>query len=233
MPDLRIAADLDSHRVAYAERGWAQIDGFLAEDSAALLERHLRSREDWRLHLNQGEKLFELDRQTQQAMPDEKQRLLDAAVYRNAAEEFQFRFEGIRVPDDRKSLGYTPLDRFSRLLNSDSVLDRLRRLTGASDIDFADAQATLYSAGHFLTTHDDDVAGKGRRAAYVYSLNPRWRVDWGGLLHMLDGSGPATALIPGWNRLSIFRVPQPHSVSMVTPAAPMARLSITGWLRTR
>ena len=36
---------------------------------------------------------------------------------------------------------------------------------------------------------------------------------------------------PLWNSLSLFRVPQPHVVSLVAPWAGSARYSITGWFR--
>lgn len=49
-------------------------------------------------------------------------------------------------------------------------------------------------------------------------------------MHDETGHG-AEALVPGFNRLNLFRVPQLHSVSEVTRASPYRRYSITGWLR--
>jgi SM-20-related protein len=114
------------------------------------------------------------------------------------------------------------------------VVDFLRVVTGKKGIDFADAQATAYGPGHFLTAHDDEVAGKQRHAAYVFNLTPVWRVDWGGLLlfHGADGH-VSRGFTPSFNALNIFAVPQPHSVSMVAPFAANRRYSVTGWLRGR
>ena len=94
--------------------------------------------------------------------------------------------------------------------------------------------ATAYGPGHFLTAHDDEVAGKKRHAAYVYNLTPTWRIDWGGLLlfHGADGH-VARGFTPSFNALNLFAVPQPHSVSMVAPFAANRRYSVTGWLRGR
>jgi Rps23 Pro-64 3,4-dihydroxylase Tpa1-like proline 4-hydroxylase len=36
-----------------------------------------------------------------------------------------------------------------------------------------------------------------------------------------------------WNALSIFRVPQPHLVSLVSPWAGENRIAITGWFLAR
>jgi Rps23 Pro-64 3,4-dihydroxylase Tpa1-like proline 4-hydroxylase len=217
-----------------AARGWAQIDPFLHPDDAEALARHLESRDDWHQHVNQGPKLFEIPRHVRLGFDKAKREALDAAVYRNASQGFQYRFEGLRVADDRRAWRDDPLHRLAATLNRSDTIAAFARLLGSPDVGFADAQATLYSPGDFLTDHDDDVAGKNRRAAYVFSLTRGWRADWGGLLLLQDNADRAdrfTALVPGWNRLTLFRVPRRHSVSLVSPAAPRGRLSVTGWLR--
>ena len=217
----------------FALRGWVQIDNFLDDAAARKLESHLRNREDWKQHLNQGDKLFELDRATRSGLTDERRAALDRAVFANARDGFQYRYEGIRVPDPPEEAGDGPLGDFARLLNHPETLAVLRGISDTPRIAFADAQATLYSAGDFLTSHTDNVAGKNRHAAYVYSLNPHWRMDWGGLLLLHEPDGTARALAPGMNRLTLFHVPRDHSVSLVSQAAARPRLSITGWLRSR
>jgi Rps23 Pro-64 3,4-dihydroxylase Tpa1-like proline 4-hydroxylase len=118
------------------------------------------------------------------------------------------------------------------MMSSGDVRDFLRVVTGAEDIQYADAQATAYSPGDFLTGHDDAVTGKSRRAAYVFGLTPMWRLEWGGLLlfHGSDGN-VERGLVPAFNSLNLFAVPRMHSVSEVTRAAAYRRYSITGWLR--
>jgi Rps23 Pro-64 3,4-dihydroxylase Tpa1-like proline 4-hydroxylase len=127
-----------------------------------------------------------------------------------------------------------PLVQFASFMSSPDVVALLRRITDKPAIAFADAQATAYGPGHFLTAHDDEIAGKERHAAYVFNLTPVWRVDWGGLLlfHGVDGHIDR-GFAPSFNALNIFAVPQPHSVSMVAPYAANRRYSITGWLRGR
>lgn len=183
---------------------------------------------------NSGEQIFELDRATQQALTKEQRAAFDQAVYGRARREFQFRYETVRVPDDPalRAASDDPLYRFAAWLSAGPARDLLRRVTGERAIAFADAQATAFSPGDFLTSHDDLVAGKNRVAAYVLSLNPRWRIEWGGLflMHRADGAD-ALALAPCFNRFNLFAVPRVHSVSEVTRATPYRRYSITGWLR--
>lgn len=94
-------------------------------------------------------------------------------------------------------------------------------------------RAPHYGPGHLLTAHDDAVAGKNRRAAFVVNLTRDWSADWGGLLMFHQpGVAAAEALVPSFNAINLFAVPQPHSVSMVAPFAPRRRYSVTGWLRS-
>lgn len=223
-----------AHRFARDDR--VQIDGFLDDAAARILADNLRMRKDWRLLINQGGKLFELDRDAQAALTPDARVKLDDAVFAAARYDFQYRYESIRVPDGEaeRSVLDDPLARLALFLSSRPVVHFLRQVTGQAGIEFADAQATAYGPGHFLTAHDDAVTGKNRLAAYVYNLTPGWRIDWGGMLlfHGADGNVEG-GLTPGFNMLNLFTVPQPHSVSLVTPAAALRRYSITGWLRGR
>lgn len=226
----------DEHAVAqaFARDGLVRIASFLPDATAATLHAQLRTRDDWRQVFNSGDKLFELDRATRQSMDRDTSDKLEQAIYAGARSGFQYRYETIRVTDDaaERSASNDPLARFATWMSSGATRDYLRAVTGAPDIAFADAQATAYSVGDFLTGHDDDFPGKNRRAAYVLSLTPAWRLEWGGLF-VMHGAGdePARSLVPAMNVLTLFRVPQMHSVSEVTRAAGCRRYAITGWLR--
>ena len=96
----------------------------------------------------------------------------------------------------------------------------LRAITGVAAPVFSDGHATAYGPGDFLTVHDDDVPGKNRVAAYVYGLTPLWRPEWGGILFFHgDDDASVSGLVPRFNTLDLFAVPQRHSVSLVTPSA--------------
>ncbi len=119
-------------------------------------------------------------------------------------------------------------------LNSEEMLDFIRDVTGADDIDNADAQYTRYTPGQFLTRHRDDAASEHRRVAYVYSLTQGWHPDWGGLLQFFENDGtPRDAWLPAFNTLSLFEVRHVHSVTYVAPFARSPRLSLTGWFRSQ
>lgn len=227
--------DVEALRRTFAAQGWLHVRDFLAGDAAAQLHQALRARQDWRQVLTTASGgAVELDRPTRAAMAADQARALDEAVYAQARSGFQYRYETIRVPDGAaaRAASDDAVTAFASWLSEGEARDFLRRVTGAADIAFADAQATAYSPGDFLTGHDDAIEGKDRRAAYVFGLTPVWRLEWGGLLlfHGDDGH-VARGLVPAFNSLNLFAVPVMHSVSEVTRAAAYRRYAVTGWLR--
>ena len=227
--------DVEQLSEEFRAKGIVRIGSFLPERQAADLHAHLRGRADWRQVFNSGDKLFELDREARAAMDEPRKAALDEAIHAGAREGFQYRYETIRVPDDRagrEAIG-DPVARFAIDMSSGPTRDFLRSVTGAPHIEFADAQATAYSPGDFLTGHDDSFPGKNRIAAYVMNLTPTWRIEWGGLL-IMHGAGdrPSLAYPPAMNVLTLFGVGQMHSVSEVSRAAAYRRYAITGWLRS-
>lgn len=228
---LSPAIDAGAATALYASTGRVSIHGFLADEGAERLREHLLERADWSLVMNAGDKVYELPRAAAATLSDEQRRTLDAKIGEEAVWEFRYRYESIRVPDG--AAGDTLLDQFAAFMSSLEVIALLRTITGAP-VDFADAQATRYGPGDFLTRHDDNVAGKNRHAAYVFGLTPVWRAEWGGLLlfHGADGE-IGHGFVPGFNVLRLFAVPAEHSVSPVWPFAPEPRLSVTGWARSR
>src|SRR4030095_1578629 len=65
-------------------------------------------------------------------------------------------------------------------LNGSAFLGFIRGVTGLDGIALADAEATLFRPGDYLTRQDGMAEGKNRVAGYELSLTPAWRLDWGG-----------------------------------------------------
>jgi Rps23 Pro-64 3,4-dihydroxylase Tpa1-like proline 4-hydroxylase len=204
-PAVEFAPRLDLEQLArvYARCGRIHIPAILELECAQAAYRSLHDAVPWQLHFNDAGRVYDLF---------DNFPLSDA--YANS------QHHGLYVM------------RILEFLNSPRFLDFARRLTAEPRIAFADAQATLYRSGHFLTEHDDAIDGQRRLAAYVLNLTPRWRADWGGLLLFLDRDGHvAEGYTPTFNALNIFKVPQPHAVTCVAPFAAGGRYSISGWLR--
>ena len=226
--------DLEHHARVFAETGRVRIYRLLSRGAEELYE-YLRDCEDWVHLISTDEGVLELRPEAKAALSPDQWARIEARCHERTRTEFQYRYEGLRVPEPGagEARRHTPLDEFADLMQSEPMLDLLRKVTGAGEMTFTDGQATAYGHGDFLTGHDDDVKGKNRLAAYVYGLTPGWRIEYGGLL-LFHGEQDrtASALAPRFNSLDLFAVPQQHSVSMVTPAAPHRRFAITGWLRS-
>lgn len=228
---------LDPVRFApqFVGRGRVHLPDFLVPPAAEQVHRYLAQSAEWSLVLHDGTNVREATPEQRRHADEIWEREMAAFAYARAREGFEFLYEHRKVADDprERAADPSPVARFVDFLNSPVFLEFARRLTGQPDIVRADAQATRYRPGDFLTQHDDfDKTGrKLRRAAYVFNLTPRWQPDWGGQLQFIGPDGHVTeAWVPRFNALNVFAVPQPHSVSIVAPFAVGARYSVTGWL---
>lgn len=236
-PVLCLNPELDVTGLAeqYAAKGRVRIHRLLDYDGVAAFYHHLNTRDDWWHLVHTPNGVIEMDRETRAALSPERAAEIEAIAQEGARSGFQYRYEGLRVPNDAAELAAVaedPLGEFARLMSSEPMLEMLRAVTGCHELAFTDGHATAYGPGDFLTGHDDDVVGKNRLAAYVFGMTPKWRPEYGGLLlfHSPD-EGSVEGEVPRFNTLDLFAVPQRHSVSMVTPAAPHRRFAVTGWLR--
>ena len=235
---IRLAPGLARRAIARVlqRSGRVHIPSVLAPECAQRIAEALAHETPWQLHLNDGDKPVNLRADGFDALAGPERELFLRSVHENAAEKFQYLFNSYPISDayERDGVREPYLMRVYEFLNSEAFLGFAREVSGAAQIRYVDAQATLYRPGHFLTRHDDLLHGKHRLYAYVLNFTPHWKVDWGGILQFIDRDGHvAEGYAPVFNALNLFRVPQEHSVSFVTPFAGAGRYSITGWLRTQ
>jgi Rps23 Pro-64 3,4-dihydroxylase Tpa1-like proline 4-hydroxylase len=214
----------------FRRKGRAHIRDLLTPRSAQRLRRCLVQETKWSVTFNQGTDFLDVA----YATLEERSQLALSAM-RRASSEFQYVFDNHRLSRDGEPYPDPAhyLARIVEFLNSPHVLSFVRGVTGLDAITWADAQATLYRPGDFLTLHDDRIGGHKRLAAYVLSMTPDWRAEWGGVLQFLDEAGHIDeGYVPAFNALNLFRVPLLHSVSQVAIFGGM-RYSVTGWFHAR
>lgn len=237
-PVVRLSPGLNPRPIAavFARHGRVHIPGVFPDEVAARIHRAMTAETPWSRVVSGTTRHYDLGPGGWEAIPTARRRELEQAVQQMGRSGFAYFYENFPLADFHAAGQHLDsyLMRVYEFLNSPPFLEFARAAVGAPSIAFADAQATCYRPGDFLTVHDDDVAGKRRRAAYVLNFTPAWRADWGGLLQFLDGDGHvAEGYTPAFNALNLLRVPQPHAVSYVNPLAGGVRYSITGWLRER
>ncbi len=209
--------------------GSVRLAGALEPGTADLLRRHLCDELPWNLTLSQSGKVWDASVEQQQALGEKR---IAAMALAGDEKQLKFNFDIVRTENslDGRRARDLLLDRLAEAWTSPSSMTIWRALLRRDDITGLDMMASRYRPGHFLAAHDDGQIPE-RVAAFVLSLSPRWLVDWGGLLLLLGERGEVEqTIVPQFNSLSVFRVPRPHSVSMVTPLATEPRLAITGWL---
>jgi SM-20-related protein len=232
-PMLNGALDRASLAAAFAAKGRVHIPGVLTQDSARRLFLALKDETPWRLTLNKGDQFLDFPNLSQ----EERNRIAMGA-WQRAQSQFQYLFDTHRLSMNGEPYP-EPTHYFARLvafLNSPQMLSLVREVTGFPSAEWADAQATLYKPGDFLTQHDDRKSLSGgykRIAAYVLNMTPVWRADWGGILQFHDARGHIEeGFVPTFNALNMFRVPTVHSVSQVALFGGH-RYSVTGWYHAK
>lgn len=232
--ELNPALDIAELAGDYAVRNRLQLRNFLEQASADEVYDSLREL-PWGMIYNDGREVHQLSPEQVASMDDLKADEITAGIQERARTQFQFLYAFYPI-HHAYLLPTSPRYRvfeFFEFLNSPTVLDTVRRLSGIGQIRWADAQATWYRPGHFLTAHDDGDPVRGRAVAYVFNLSRKWDRDWGGLLQFFDANDNVDqAFKPAFNTLNIFTVPQLHSVSMVSTYVTAERLAVTGWFRT-
>lgn len=236
-PPVAFAPGLDRAQIArrFHAAGRVHIAGVLAPAAAVRAWRCLAEELPWRLVIQDESGPASLGvADTSQLATAERERI-EAGIVRRAAHGFQFVYNSFPLYECHRDGILTDryVMRVFEFLNSPDFIGFAREVTGIGAIDYADAQATLYRPGHFLTRHDDTGgASQGRQVAYVLNLTPEWRAEWGGLLAFIGPDGHVEeAWSPAMNALNLFRVPALHAVTEVASYAGAGRYSITGWLR--
>lgn len=227
---MQLSSSIDPATLAtaFAGCGRIRVPDFLSDDAALRLHRCLVEEVPWKLVHDDDGRAVVLDATGLTREHHER-------VIAQARDRFQYLY--CSYPMVTAYLrGENPgllLHRFLEWLNAPPTLDLIRGITGIATLRKADAQATWYRPGHFLTLHDDGGAPREqRRIAYVLNLTQRWQADWGGLLHFANEQGDVIETWrPGFNTMALFRVPIRHTVSCVAPFAGGQRLAITGWFR--
>ena len=236
MATLRLAPrrDLAALAEAYARDGVVRVPDLLAPDAAEAVAAMLDAGMPWELALSDAAgkdavvSQAEIRRLGPEGLRPRVQAVIDRAQTRFAY--IYLVYPMIRAYLENRDPGH-PVHALTEFLNGREFLEFGQAVTGEPVLTKADAQATWYRPGDFLTLHDDAGVGE-RRAAYTLGFTRAWRADWGGQLLFHGADDDVTrGLCPAFNTLTLFKVPTRHSVAPVAAYAGSKRLSIAGWLR--
>jgi SM-20-related protein len=229
--------DVRAHAAAYARHGIVRINNVFAPNAAEAVARVLETRMSWQLALWEGtdplSSSYDADRLSALGQTAVKDRI--TAVLERAKTGYAYLYLNYPMIESYirgKDPGH-PIHDVSEFLNGADFLHLIREVTGRQDILKAEASATFYRPGDFLTLHDDGATDVAHRVcAYTLGFTRSWRPDWGGQLLLHDQEGDiASGFAPAFNCLTLFTVPRAHSVAQVASYAAGSRLSVVGWGR--
>lgn len=238
--ELNPALDRAALAERFARTGRVQVRDVLTPQAAREVLGVLARGTPWGMAVGAGEHPPRSFRAEEARTPHGAQAVNAAAMQaqeHSARGEYGFRFAHYPILTAVQE-GWDPGGAHEVLLehiNAPAFLDLAREVTGIPDLVKADGQATLFAANHYLGRHIDSHVAQGWEVAYVLNFaREDWHPDWGGYLLFLDEEGDVIeGFRPRFNALNLFRVPQAHMVSYVPPFAPVGRIAVTGWLRTK
>lgn len=237
--ELNRTLDVRGFASAYAQHGIVRIANVFSPASADAVTRVLEQT-PWQLGLSETNDVpggcYDAERIKALGQATLNDRI--AAVLRRAGSGFAYVYlvyPMIEAFITGKDPGH-PIHEISEFLNGPAFVQLLRDVTRRHDILKAEAAATFFRPGDFLTYHDDgsqDPDTVNRVCAYTLGFTRFWRPDWGGQLLFHEATGHiARGFAPGFNSLTLFTVPRAHSVAQVASYASTRRLSIVGWGRS-
>jgi len=234
-PGISLNPDLNVGRLkeSFQKKLRLHIPAILNEDAAEGVHDSLKNEIAWNLAYNDDDCQKDLYARDQQTMsPAERQAFHQKIFTRARTGKFQYLYGSFAVGDAYKEglIKDMFVSRFFEFVNTSEILKLIKDITGIEGIKRASMQATAYGPGHFLTDHNDFDPEKDRKVAYVFNFTKGWKAEWGGILKFLeDDKVSESGLIPTFNGLNIFKVPQRHIVSQVASYAPKVRYALTGW----
>lgn len=214
------------------ETGRCSFQPILSEEGAARIEEYLAGSEEWCRIRGIRNQRFDLPPERErdpnpQVLEDH--RAIDKAIAGDSSKSFAFLYDAISMTEEALAPAPdTPLAQLRRAMTDPAVYRWLERLTGEPALTGVEIQATRFTQGDFLSLHHDGPSAD-RKIATVLGLSRDWSLDWGGNLLFPSVDERVEGLSPGYNRLDLFMVPQFHSVTAVTAAAPRPRLAVSGW----
>jgi Rps23 Pro-64 3,4-dihydroxylase Tpa1-like proline 4-hydroxylase len=229
-PDL----DREAIRRELEEETFIVIKDALREEVVQALFRSVLDQAEWEHVYRASEKVQGIDKISAiRQMTDQQLQQKQQAILKQAREGYQFSYNRYNILDEVLD-NFDPnnfMHIFLHYLNSEEFIGFAHEITQDKEIVKCEVQACWYAPVQFLKLHqDNNPRGEDRRYAYVLGLTREWQTDWGGLLQFVDNGKVTHTVTPGFNTLTIFKVPQDHQVSYIAPYALQPRFTVTGWM---
>jgi SM-20-related protein len=235
--------DFNTLKTRFETEKKLRVNAFLKLECAQYISHELRNSTPWHLVHSDNKGLpvrYNVEQYAQLKQQQKDQ--IDSQLHQLAVDHYQYKYKFFPIISAIKAGTLAPgsmLFEMANFVNSTEFIGFARWLTGVKSLVKMDSQASLFEPGDFLTMHDDSNYQRSandqssRRFAVVLGFTEKWSSNWGGQTCFYSETDAIESVSwnPGFNVLTIFKVPAQHSVNYVAPFAGAGRYSITGWLR--
>jgi SM-20-related protein len=224
LPKLQInpALNLEAAKARYAFQRRVHIPDFLAPTSAEHIYHLLSKNTPWGFAYHDGTTdRFMSMRDLEGLTRGRSERI--AKVLQETVQKQGFAFGYHHFPlslvSTSASGAHTEHEELHHFLSAETMLSLMRDISGKPDIMQAEIQADLFSALHFLGLHKG-AQKHTTQIGFALTFTRNWHADWGGYLNFHAESGDIVqGIIPRFNCLTLFELPQNHSISLVPTSA--------------
>lgn len=214
----------------YQKDSRSRIENIFNDDTAQALRASLLDTSQFRHTFVQNNAEVTASDEELNNLDTSKRKEIVDGIFNLASEGVGFFYGKKKLTPETTTNRYSIQWKVYEWLNQPETIEMINKVTGRTDIVSANAQATQYLPGHFLTRHNDVNFHEERRVAYVLNFTDEWHPDWGGLLQFYTSEGePKDSWAPIFNSMILFDTRHVHAVTYVAPYAQHARVAITGW----
>lgn len=144
-----------------------------------------------------------------------------------AVGDAEFEFESVPLIVNGQTARSPELEALTAFVHGKALQTFLCGVIGDANAKVSAAQITRYRAGDY-SGGIEGAPTPSALAAFAIDLNQQWDVDWGGLhLFLGEHGNVAQGLLPEFNALTIFKLPQENFISQLTQNA-RERLGVVG-----
>jgi SM-20-related protein len=224
LPKLQInpALNLEAAKARYAFQRRVHIVDFLDVASAEHVYRLLSTDTPWGFAYHDGAagrymSMRDLEGLTRGRSERVAKALQEAVQQQNFS--FGYHHFPLSLVTTGESGTHNEHEELHEFLGAENILSIMRDISGKPDITQAEIQADLFSPMHFLGLHKGEQKYKNQ-IGFALTFARHWHPDWGGHLNFHAESGDVIqGIMPRFNCLTLYELPQNHSISIVPTSA--------------
>lgn len=144
-----------------------------------------------------------------------------------AVGDAEFEFDSLPLLVNGQSARTPELEAVTAFVHGKALQTFLSGIVGDANAKVSAAHVTRYRPGDY-SGGIEGAPAPSALAAFTIDFSQQWDIDWGGLhLFVGEDGNIAQGLMPEFNALTIFKLPQENFISQLTPNA-RERLGLVG-----